>query len=414
MEFDIAIIGAGPTGLSFALSLRQAIKDHDLNVLVIEKQSEAALANPAYDGREIALTHLSKTLLTDNGSWARIQSDNISPLMAASVLNGNSEYPLHFEAPTSQSAAQEQEPLGYLIANQNIRKAIFEEFKHSATDNITLMAGRTVARTRTSQDGGYLTLDNGDEIKAQLIVAADTRFSSSRNQMGIAAEYNDYGRSAVLCVVEHEQPNHHTALECFLYGGTLALLPLNGNRSSIVITVNSAEVPDLLAKEPGEFCADIERKLNGKLGALKQAGDRFHYPLVGVHARRFYANRFALIGDAAVGMHPVTAHGFNLGLAGQDILVKEISEAAASNGKFWSEAVLQAYQRQHMPNTRVLYHGTNTVVGLFTNDTFPAKLARSAMLRISNHLPPLKEAIRQKLMHKQAGPIFGLPALPRF
>ncbi len=136
------------------------------------------------------------------------------------------------------------------------------------------------------------------------------------------------------------------------------------------------------------------------LGKMTQASKRFTYPLVGVHADRFYTTRYALIGDAAVGMHPVTAHGFNLGLSGQDLLASEILKALSQGYDYWDTGILKRYQQQHMLSTRPLYHGTNTVVSLFTNDSFPATLLRKAVLRISNNLPPIKWAITQKLMTK--------------
>ncbi|MAD45901.1 MAG: ubiquinone biosynthesis protein UbiH [Oceanospirillaceae bacterium] len=394
MDYDIAIIGAGPAGLSFALSLR----DSGLKVAVVEKQTSESLQNPAYDGREIALTHLSKRLMHQHGSWQRLGQDNIHPLKAASVINGTSDYRLHFDAPEHR-----QEPLGYLVSNQHIRRAIFAEFNASQNDSraAELLAGQSVSRVHTDSNGGYLTLDDGKTISASMVVAADTRFSTSRNQMGIASDYNDYGRSALLCVMNHEKPHQHTALECFLYGGTLAVLPLNEYQCSVVITVNSAEVSELLAMPEDAFNREVEHRLGSRLGKMTQSGERYHYPLVGVHARRYQANRFALVGDSAVGMHPVTAHGFNLGLSGQDLLSTEMIKAIQQGRPFWDSRVLKAYEHRHMPNARVLYHGTNTVVGLFTDDRLPARVLRNAVLRISNHLPPLKQAIRQKLMNRQ-------------
>jgi 2-polyprenyl-6-methoxyphenol hydroxylase-like FAD-dependent oxidoreductase len=159
------------------------------------------------------------------------------------------------------------------------------------------------------------------------------------------------------------------------------------------------------------FNKDIEKRLNGRLGTMHQKGNRYPYPLVGVHANRFFSRRFALIGDAAVGMHPVTAHGFNLGLSGQDLLADKMLTAISRGRDFWHADVLSRYQRQHMLSSRPLYHGTNSIVSLFTNDSLPATLIRKAVLRLSNNLPPIKWAITQKLMAKnQLKSIF--PALP--
>ena len=160
------------------------------------------------------------------------------------------------------------------------------------------------------------------------------------------------------------------------------------------------------------FNKDIEKRLNGRLGTMHQKGDRYPYPLVGVHANRFFSQRFALIGDAAVGMHPVTAHGFNLGLSGQDLLANEMLDRNFMGaGISGTRDVLSRYQRQHMLSSRPLYHGTNSIVALFTNDSLPATLLRKAVLRLSNNLPPIKWAITQKLMAKNQVKSL-LPTLP--
>lgn len=389
MDFDLAIIGAGPAGLSFALSLR----DSGLKIAVIEKLSRQELADPPIDGRDIALTHLSRRIMQQHGSWQRVDQDLISPIQKAQVIDGDSPYTLDFDTPSDDTDA-----LGFIISNHLIRKAVYEEFE--TLQNVTLLDERIVTQVSTDDEAGHLTLDDGSQLKVKLIVAADTRFSDTRRQMGISAGSYDFGRSAVLCWMDHEISHQHTAFECFHYGRTLAILPLAGNRSSAVITVPTPQVHDLLNMSEAEFNLDIENRLGGQLGKMTQVGERFTYPLVGVHANRFYARRFALIGDAAVGMHPVTAHGFNLGLSGQDLLSSELIKAVEQGQDYWQTSLLQRYQQQHMLSTRPLYHGTNSVVTLFTNDSFPATLLRKAVLRLSNNLPPVKWAITQKLMTK--------------
>ena len=390
MNYDIAIIGAGPSGLSFAISLRNS----GLKIVVIEKLSARQLADPAVDGRDIALTHLSRRLMQQQCSWQRVDPEQISPIETAEVIDGNSPYALHFETPNDDSDA-----LGFLISNHLIRKAIYEEF--TALENVTLLDQCEVYQVRSDEDKATIILTNDEVIHAELVVAADTRFSSSRQQMGISADYHEFGRTAIVCEAEHELSHNHTAFECFHYGRTLAILPMPGNTSSVVITVPTTLAQGIMDMSEDEFNRDVEQQLNHKLGRMKLIGQRYMYPLVGVHANRFYTRRFALIGDAAVGMHPVTAHGFNLGLSGQDLLANEILQALDKGKPYWSADTLKRYQQQHMLTTRPLYHGTNTVVSLFTNDTFPATLLRKAALRISNNLPPIKWAIQQKLMAKK-------------
>lgn len=400
MDYDIAIIGAGPAGLSFAISLRQS----GLKVAVIEKLSAKELASPPVDGRDIALTHLSRKLMRQQGSWQRIDPTQISPIAKADVIDGDSPFTLSFDTPSANDDA-----LGFLVANNLIRKAIYEEFE--TLDNVTLLDSCEVAQVHTSEEHAEVSLASGETITASLLIAADTRFSATRRQVGISADSHDFGRTAIVCEMEHELSHQHTAFECFHYGRTLAVLPMPGNTSSIVITAPSDQAQSILDMDGDAFSHDIEERLKQKLGKMTQIGERYAYPLVAVHANQFYTTRCALIGDAAVGMHPVTAHGFNLGLSGQDLLAGEILKAATKGRDFWTTAILSRYQRKHMLTTRPLYHGTNSIVGLFTNDNFPATLLRKAVLRVSSQLPPVKWAIRQKLMAKSQLPQFLPPPL---
>lgn len=386
MDYDIAIIGAGPTGLSFAV----ALKSSGLKLVVIDKQSAEQLANPEDDGREIALTHLSKQTMQTHGSWQAIDPDYISPIEKAKVVDGVSPYTLNFDAPPNADKA-----LGFLVSNHKIRKAIYDRFVQ--TNVATLLDNTLVKSVRTDANYATLNLGGGKTIRAKLIVAADTRFSQSRTQMGIVTDQRDYGRSAILCRIKHSKPHEQTAFECFLYGGTIATLPLNSQMSSVVITVDNMLLGEWLTMSDEALTAAIAKRLDNRLGDISLEGKRFHYPLMGTHAQQFYANRYALIGDAAVGMHPVTAQGFNLGLSGQTILANEITLAHASLKPFWTPEVLKRYQKQHMRKTRVIYHGTNGIVKLFTNEKRRAKIMRQAVLRISNHLLPIKKSVQRQL-----------------
>jgi 2-polyprenyl-6-methoxyphenol hydroxylase-like FAD-dependent oxidoreductase len=153
----------------------------------------------------------------------------------------------------------------------------------------------------------------------------------------------------------------------------------------------------IMEMDDAQFGCDIGHRFHNRYGDMKLLSKRFAYPLVGVHASNFYAKRFALIGDAAVGMHPVTAHGYNLGLSGQDILAREIIDAANQERDIGASSLLQRYQRKHMRTTMPMYHGTNEIVKLFTDDRVPAKLARQIALRLANRIPLVKQVIQSKL-----------------
>jgi ubiquinone biosynthesis UbiH/UbiF/VisC/COQ6 family hydroxylase len=399
MNHDIAIIGAGPAGMAFACMLQGS----GLDVVVVEKLTTEVLEDPPVDGRDIAMTHLSLEILQGLGIWQRFDPASISPIREARVVDGDSSYCLNFDTTRDKDGA-----LGYLLANHLIRKAVYEQTV--SHEHITLLTGQEVKSVSTNERNGVLTLSDGQTITASLVIAADTRFSETRRKMGISADMLDFGRTAIVCEMEHELAHNNVAFECFHYGRTLAILPMPGNVSSIVITVPSQMADAIMQMSEEQFNEDVMQRFGGQLGAMKLITERYPYPLVAVHARRFYGQRFALIGDAAVGMHPVTAHGYNLGLSGADILANEIKKAVKKGYNFASESVLSQYQHKHRQTTLPLFHGTNQVVGLFTNDSFPATLVRKAVLRLSNNLPPVKWAIKRKLMSKRHLP--PLPLLP--
>jgi ubiquinone biosynthesis UbiH/UbiF/VisC/COQ6 family hydroxylase len=197
--------------------------------------------------------------------------------------------------------------------------------------------------------------------------------------------------------VSHEKPHDHTALECFNYGHTLALLPLNGDISTVVLTVPTDQADEMLEMDEEKFCKMASDGFGGKLGQMKQIGQRFSYPLVGVYAQKFISTRFALIGDAAVGMHPVTAHGFNLGLRGQDILSNSIIKAIKAGSDIGSSIVLKEFENKQIHLSRIMYFGTNGVVSLFTNDAASSKQIRRLVLKFANRFPPVKSLITKHL-----------------
>ncbi|HNP37115.1 MAG TPA: 5-demethoxyubiquinol-8 5-hydroxylase UbiM [Woeseiaceae bacterium] len=386
MENDITVVGAGPAGLGFALLLANS----GLRVALIDRQSRDQLAQPAFDGRDIALTHQSQRILQSLGVWARIEPDDRPCIRTARVQDGTSPYSLKFD-----TAGTNTDSLGTIVSNHVIRQALFEQVQSRET--IELRTDTRVSDVRTNDDHATILLGDGQSLQSRLVVAADSRFSETRRMMGIAASMHDFGRVCIVCRVQHEQPHDSVAFECFHYGRTLAVLPLSGNTSSVVITAPMDQRAGIMELQEEAFNRDLQRRFGSRLGRMQLISQRFAYPLVGVHARKFYATRFALIGDAAVGMHPVTAHGYNLGLGGAEILATEIMVAKIRAVDIAGTALLRRYQAKHMRKTIPIYRGTNEIVRLFTDDRMPVKLARKLVLHAANNFPPIKRVIRQLL-----------------
>ena len=264
------------------------------------------------------------------------------------------------------------------MANHKIRQGLYQRAK--SLEKIRFELGHAVEKVDTSKEAASVVLANGQCVSGQLLIAADSRFSAIRRMMGIGASMTDYGRVMLVCNMRHTKPHQNTARESFLYGKTCATLPLAEGVSSVVITVPASASKQLNEMSDEQFNRQATAVCDGKLGDMELISKRFSYPLVGTYSNRFIAQRFALVGDAAVGMHPVTAHGYNLAVRSADTLTQFVKKALDESADIGSDKVLRNYEIRHQLLAKPIYQGTNAVVKLFTNDHPVAKIARKAAL----------------------------------
>ncbi|MER9683229.1 5-demethoxyubiquinol-8 5-hydroxylase UbiM [Mesorhizobium sp. M0184] len=385
-RFDVIVVGAGPVGLSFAASLAQS----RLKVAVVERQSLESLANPAFDGREIALTHASVGILRELGAWDAIPASDKSPLQGARVLNGSSPFALSFDSPSGSG-----EPLGILVPNCRIRDALFKLVHFQ--DHAQLLCGRSVVNATTSHKEAVITLSDGRQLAARLLVAADSRLSATRDLLSIGADINRLGNSMLICRVRHERAHHQIAVEWFDHHQTIAMLPLMEGVSSLLLTLRSSEADRLLALDDDLFLMESTSRCRGRFGEMTLASTRHAYPLVTTWAHKFWAPSAALIGDAALGMHPVTAHGFNIGLSGQKQLADRILAACRERRDIADPDMLGRYESRLRLSAAPLYHATNALVALYSGEHPAARLARHAGLRFAQYLPFIRHGISAML-----------------
>ena len=387
-KYDIVVAGAGPVGLAFAGSLAGS----GLRIALVDPQPAAALADPGDDGREIALTDRTVALLTAMGAWARIPEAVIAPLRRMRVLNGPSDYAMRLGADGM---------LGRFVPNHWLRRSLHGLVQDQA--DATIMAGLSVAAIQAGRADVTATLSDGRALSARLVVAADTRRSRLRQSQGIGAAMHDYRQRMLVCPVAHPIAHHETATAWFEYGQTLVTLPLNGGRSSAVMTVSEPDAGRLLGLDDDAFGRELTRRYRGRLGAMSPVGARHAVPVVTAYADRFMGRRFALLGDAAVGMHPTTAHGFNFGMLGQQALAREVKASGAAGRDVADPAALARYEAAHRAETRLFFTGAEALMRLYAaGDSLPARLLRNGALRMGN-LPPFRHMLAARMRDPDSG-----------
>ncbi|NHN87328.1 5-demethoxyubiquinol-8 5-hydroxylase UbiM [Acetobacter conturbans] len=391
-DHDVTIAGGGPVGLAAALALQEA----GLSVAVLERAPASVWSEPPFDGREIALTYHARMLLERLGAWKHIPESVICPLREARIETGQHNHPLIFEA--DRPAGAENAPLGWLVSNNMIRRGLYAEA--SEKTGIRLIPEAVVDTVRQDGDTAVVHYNGGERARTRLVIGADGRFSPTRRRAGIGAVIHDFERVMMVCRMAHDLPHHNVALQWFGEGQTVALLPVNGHASSLVLTLPAEEIQRLMHAEQGAFNTEIMQRVGNRLGAMRLVSSRHAYPLKCVYAHRFAARRLALLGDAAVGMHPITAHGFNLGLRGAETLASEVNAAFERGQDIGSGDVLRRFERRHRAATMPLFAATNGIATLYTRDAGPFRLLRRVGLRVADALPPFKAAVTAMLMDR--------------
>ena len=241
-KFDIAVVGAGPTGVAFACGFVGT----NIKVAIIDKLPREVIANPKIDGREIALTHHSVKILKKLNVWRYISNKSISVIKEARVLDGDSKYFLNFDHQEIQ-----KDCLGYLIPNHIIRKNLYKRLKNFP--NITFINKTECLSVNINSQYALITLSNGEKIKTSLVVAADSRFSKMRSKMGISAFTRDFNKNMIVCRMQHEKPHKNIAYEFFRYNQTQATLPYIKNQSGIVTTATKDLTSTLMKMDKKKF-----------------------------------------------------------------------------------------------------------------------------------------------------------------
>jgi len=384
---SIVIGGGAFAGLALALALRQGLGG-EIPIIV----ADPALANrPSRDPRATAIVATCRRLFEVIGAWSEV-ADKAQPILDMVITDSKLEDATRPVFLTFAGDVAPGEPFAHMVENRDLIDALV---RGAETSGIDL---RPTAVTAFDQrpDGIAVTLGDGSLIDAGLLVAADGARSKLRERAGIATHGWDYNQSGIVVTVGHERDHHGRAEEHFLPAGPFAILPLTGQRSSLVWTETRSAAARIVALSEDEFHHELEQRFGLHLGEVKALDKPRAFPLSYFVARSFIGERLALIGDAAHVIHPIAGQGLNLGLKDVAALAEVVVDAARLGIDFGQADVLERYQRWRRFDTMAMGLATNTLNFLFSNKSTLLRTVRDIGLGLVDRAPPLKNMfIRQ-------------------
>jgi 2-octaprenyl-6-methoxyphenol hydroxylase len=373
-----------------------------LRVLVIDALPDHVQVAADFDGRSYALALTSVRLLNAIGIWESIAAA-AQPMLDIKVFDGAvgatpSSFFMHFD-----HTEIEDGPMGHMVEDRHLRPVMQRAIQ--AEDNITYLSNTKVVDQTFTDTGITVTCDTGDHFHAQLVIGADGRGSQIALRAGIGRTGWKYGQTALVCAIEHEHPHNGVAYQYFMPAGPLAILPLSGNRSSIVWSETHENAKIIMALDDEDYLEILRPRFGSFLGQIALAGQRFSYPLDLTMAKAFVAPRVALIGDAAHGVHPIAGQGLNAGLRDIAALCDVIQSAKERGEDFASVAVLNRYQEWRRFDNHSLAFATDSFNKLFSNDNPILRIGRDIGMGIVNAFPQ----VRRSFIREAAGLTGDLP-----
>jgi 2-octaprenyl-6-methoxyphenol hydroxylase len=401
-DADILIVGGGLNGPALALALAQA----GLTSALIDARPAPARAQRGFDGRAYALAAASQRLLGAIGVWPAV-ADLAQPILQVKASDGRagqgaSPFFLHFDAAELEDGA-----MGAMLEDRFLFAALLDRVQ--ATPGIAHHPGQTVVAQETTATGASVTLSSGAVLRGRVIIGCDGRGSGTATRAGIRRTGWAYGQTALVTAIEHDLPHHGIAHQFFMPEGPLAILPLPGNRSSLVWSETDAQAAAIQALPDDAYLAAIRPRVGDFLGDLRLAGDRFTYPLSLSLAETWVAPRLALAGDAAHGVHPIAGQGLNLGLRDVGALAEVLVDARRRGEDIGAVDVLARYQQWRRFDTTALALGMDAVNRLFSNDSAILRPLRDIGMGVVTAMP----ALRRAFMRQAAGLSGDLPRLLR-
>lgn len=380
-NYDVVIAGAGYVGLTAAVAIKSARPD--MKLLVVDAAPEGVWKK---DVRAIAVAADACRMLRQLGCWDGLIG-KVQPINEMVITDSRVSDPVRPVFLTFAGDVTPGEPFAHMVETRDLGAVLR---KRADELGLEIREGVAVERFDIDPAAARIHLADGTELRARLLIAADGKRSKLRTLAGIRTIEWEYGQSGIVCTVAHERPHHGRAEEHFLPAGPFAILPLTGNRSSIVWTERTEDAERLINEDDVVFEYELEQRFGLKLGEIHVEGPRRAFPLTLLLARDFVKPRFALAGDAAHGVHPIAGQGLNLGFKDVAALAEVIVEAERLGEDIGALNVLQRYERWRRFDTVQMGVTTDVLNRLFSNDWRPVRAVRDFGLGLVDRLPGLK------------------------
>jgi 2-octaprenyl-6-methoxyphenol hydroxylase len=385
MKYDIIIAGGGMVGSSLALALAPL----SLRVAIVEPIARTSAAQPSFDDRSTALSRSTQRMYEAMAVW----DDILAAATPVTRIHVSDQGRFGF----SHINAEEQkvEALGYVVINRVLGSVL--QTALAEVPNLDILCPAEITAARVAPDSAVATVrhtdGNSEELTCRLLVAADGARSSVRDMLGITANHVAYDQRAIVGNVLPEKSPDNCAYERFTKNGPLAMLPIADGRAGFVWTVADRDAERILALDDDAFLAELQDAFGYRLGALSRVGTRASYPLHLSKAMRLTATRAVLVGNAAHGLHPVAAQGFNLGLRDVAALCDCIADSDLDDPE-----LLERYAAWRKDDQSKLVGFTDGLVRLFSSNNRPTRTLRNLGMLGFDMIPGVRSLFAKHTM----------------
>jgi 2-octaprenyl-6-methoxyphenol hydroxylase len=379
---DLVISGGGIAGLSLAALLGKA----GLGVHIIDPAPPKPLSETTPSARTIALMQSSLNIIKGAGVWPKIEAYT-NPLKTMRIIDDSANDGNRIDA-EFDSGEIGLEQFGFNIPNSTLRAALYENVQKIPSVTVHV---NSLKDYKTSDNSISVTLENGDEISAALLVGTDGRKSKVREIAGIKAKVKEYGQAAITCLITHSRSHNDTATEFHRPAGPLAFVPMPGNRSAIVWVESKEMADELLRLKKQDFIAALQDRSKNILGAIELESTPESWPLSSIRAERLTGARIALAAEAAHVMSPVTAQGLNLSLRDIAALAETIADAKRLGLDIGSDVILKKYERRRRIDIKTRVFGVDGMNSIISTDFGLVKNLRRGGLKTVSAFSPLKK-----------------------